>query len=93
MTSREQKKFDLLIGFVNDICEVVSNPEEHLDFNTKDSSIYSIGYSLDKNNEPVIETIDCDKSINALKGTLSEILDMVRSYSKVDYSEKWEELR
>lgn len=93
MTKKELKKFDLLIGFVNNICEIVSNPEEYLDPNCKDSSVYSIGYCLDDKNNPTIETIECEDDYESLKINLDEIYRLVKAYSRADFTKQWEELR
>ena len=86
-------KFDYLIGFVNDIAEIVSDPEELLDPNTGDSSALSIGYWTDLNGNITLSDIEGDESVTAFNSSLEEILNLVKSNIKTDFSKKWEELR
>lgn len=93
MTEKELEKYDLLVGFVNDIAEIVCDPEEYLDPNTKDSTAYSIGYCLNNKNEPILSDIECDESITAISEVLKELIRMVKDNSSSDYSKEWEKLR
>lgn len=91
MTNKELKRLDILIGFANDICEIVSDPEEHLSPNSKDTSVLSIGYYQDKNNETIIVPFEEGDSIKDLKDVLQEITYLVKTHSKVDFTEQWKE--
>lgn len=93
MNNKELDKFDYLIGFVNEIAEIVFSPDEYLDVNTKDSCCLSLGYSLDKNGNPVIYDIEGDNSVSAVRDTLKAIISEVKSTSGVDYTKQWEKLR
>lgn len=92
MTKKELERLDILIGFVNDICEIVCDPDKYLDPNTKDSPTLSIGYFEGDKNESLISAIDGD-DINYLKDTLTDLKNQIKGYSKVDFSKQWEELR
>lgn len=93
MTKEELEKFDLLIGFVNDICEIVSDPEELMYSNCKDSSCLSIGYCVDDDCNPTIETIEGNDDYENLEENLKEICRLVKTYSREDYSKQWDKLR
>ena len=86
-------KFDYLIGFVNNIAEIVSGPEELLDPNTGDCSVLSIGYWTDLNGNITLSDIEGDESVTAFNSSLEAILNLVKSNIKTDFSKKWEELR
>lgn len=88
-TVKELNKYNYLVGFVNEVCDIISDPEEYLDSNEKDSSVLSIGYD----SEPIIKTIDGDDSVDALKENLEEIIRILKSSVKKDYAEEWEKLR
>ena len=89
MKKKSIDKLNLLISFVNNICDIVCNPEEHLDPNCKNSPCLYIGYFLDDKNNPTVETNEGDDGIEGLKDTLDEITYLVRAYSKVDHSKEW----
>ena len=93
MTKKEFNKYDYLIGFVNEVCDIISDPEEYLDPNTKDSSVLSIGYYTNDKDEPIIETIDGDDSVSALKANFKEIIGMLKASVKKDYTKEWKKLR
>lgn len=92
MTKKELKRLDMLVGFVNDISEIVCDPDEYLDPNTKDSPTLSIGYFEDNNNETIISAIE-GSNICDLKDTLSDLLNQIKEYSKADFTKEWEKLR
>ena len=92
MTKKELKRLDMLVGFVNDISEIVWNPNEYLDPNTKDLPTLSIGYFEDNNNETIISAVD-GSNICDLKNTLSDLLNQIKGYLRVDFTKQWEELR
>lgn len=92
MNKEELEKLDYLIGFVNEIAEVVFSPDESLDPNG-DVCVYSIGYSLDKNNEPVISDNEGDTSRYALIDNLRAIVEETKSRSRADFTKEWEKLR
>ena len=87
MTKKELKRLDMLVGFVNNISEIVCDPNGYLDPNTKDSPTLSIGYFEDNNNETIISAID-GSNICDLKDTLSDLLNQIKGYSKADFTKR-----
>jgi hypothetical protein len=93
LNKKEFSKFDYLIGFVNNIIEMVSDPETDQSSNCKGSSIYSIGYEAgDKDNLKLGLLIEEDGSITEFKENLKYIEDLVRSRLNIDNTKEWEEL-
>ena len=86
------EKLDALIGFVNDIAEIVSDPEEACDFNAKDCPVYAVGYSVDNDNVVDISTLESSE-VEDFTDNLDDIVELVKSAVKTDFSKKWEELR
>lgn len=92
ISDSEMKKLDALVGFVNDIAEVVADPDEALDFNAKDCPVYAIGYSDGKDSKIKMSTLESSR-IKDFTDNLNEILELVKSSVKTDYTERWEILR
>lgn len=92
ISDSEVKKLDALIGFVNDIAEVVADPDEALDFNAKDCSVYAVGYSESKDSKIKMSTLESSK-IKDFTDNLDEILQLVKDSVRTDYTERWEILR
>ena len=89
--SHNLEKLDALIGFVNDVAEIVSDPEEACDFNAKDCPVYAVGYSVDEN---VVDISTLESSeVEDFTENLDEVLDLVKSLVKADFSKDWEKLR
>lgn len=93
LSNKEFEKVKYLVGFYNRIVDIVSNPGEELDFNTKDTSIYGIGYFENNKGNVIISLIDGSKDMTEFKDSLSTIEDYVKTNSKIDYTKNWEELR
>lgn len=93
LSDREFAKVEYLVGFYNKIVDMVSNPEEELDFNTKDTSIYGIGYFENNKGNIRISLIDGSTDMTEFKDSLSTIEDYVKTNLKINYTKKWEELR
>ena len=91
ITDKEFKKIEYLLGFVNDIAEMVLSPEEYLDPNTGDSTVYSLWCS-EEDNKIKLSTLE-DDSLKDFKETLHAIRKEVRDVVKVDFTKQWEELR
>lgn len=87
----DYEKVQYLLGFVNNIAEMVLDPDEYTDPNTKDSTVYSVWCSEDDDNI-VLSTLE-GEDVEEFKDTLSAIEDEVKSVVKVDFSKRWEELR
>ena len=93
LSDKEFEKVEYLVGFYNRIVDIVSNPEEELDFNTKDTSIYGIGYFENNKGNVTISLIDGSRDMVEFKDSLSTIEDYVKTNSKIDHTKDWEELR
>lgn len=91
LNKKEFTKIDLLIGFVNNILDIVSNPDEELDFNTKDTSVYAIGYSIEDGNEVKLSTLE-SSTVKDWKDNLLDIENKIKENAKKDFSEKWKNL-
>lgn len=94
LSDNDFKKVSYLVGFFNDIVDIVSNPDEELDFNTKDTSVYGIGYY--KNNKGNVRLCDItmeDFSVTSFKDTVAEIGERIKSNCKYSHAKEWEELR
>ena len=94
LNDKEFTKFDYLIGFVNNIVEMVSDPETDQDSNCKGSSVYSIGYEKgDKGNIKLGLLVEDDGSITEFKDNLIYIEGLVRNLLTHDNTKAWEDLR
>ena len=91
LTNKEFEKIEYLLGFVNDIAEMVLSPEEYLDPNTGDSTAYSLWLS-EEDGKIKLSTLE-DDSVKDFKETLHAIREEVRDVVKVDFTKQWEELR
>lgn len=91
ITDKEFKKIEYLLGFVNDIAEMVLSPEEYLDPNTGDSTVYSLWLS-EEDGKIKLSTLE-DDSLKDFKETLHAIREEVRDVVNVDFTKQWEELR
>ena len=91
VSDKDFEKIEYLLGFVNNIAEMVLDPEEYLDPNTKDSTVYSVWCSED---DDTIELSTLEgNDVEEFKDTLASIEDEGKSVVKVDFSKRWEELR
>lgn len=91
ITDKEFKKIEYLLGFVSDIAEMVLSPEEYLDPNTGDSTVYSLWLS-EEDGKIKLSTLE-DDSLKDFKETLHAIREEVRDVVNVDFTKQWEELR
>ena len=92
LSDNEFKKVEYLVGFVNTIAEIVCSPEEYLDFNTKDTTVYAIGYSENQKGNIMFSTLE-DNTLADFRENLHSIEGEVRDCVRVDYLPKWEKLR
>ena len=91
ISDEDFEKIEYLLGFVNNIAEIVLDPDEYLDPNTKDSTVYSVWCSED---DDTIELSTLEgNDVEEFKDTLAAIECEVKSVVKVDFSKRWEELR
>ena len=91
ISDEDFEKIQYLLGFANDIAEMVLSPEEYLDPNTGDSTVYSLWCS-EEDDKITLSTLE-DDSLEDFKETLHAIREEVRDVVKVDFSKQWEELR
>lgn len=91
ISEEDYEKIQYLLGFVNNIAEMVLDPEEYLDPNTKDSTVYSVWCSEDDDTVE-LSTLEGD-DVEEFKDTLIAIENEVKSVVKVDFTKRWEELR
>ena len=91
ITDKEFKKIEYLLGFVSDIAEMVLSPEEYLDPNTGDSTVYSLWLS-EEDGKIKLSTLE-DDSVKDFRETLHSIREEVRDVVNVDFTKQWEELR
>ena len=91
ITGKEVEKFEYLVGFVNEIAEIVSDPEQYLDPNAKDLSVFAIGYEEDNGNVE-LSTIESNE-LEDFISNMSDIVDMVRKAVRVDFTKQWHKLQ
>ena len=91
ISEEDYEKVQYLLGFANDIAEMVLSPEEYLDPNTGDSTSYSLWCSED-NEGFILGTIDSN-DVDDFKETLHAIREEVRAVVGKDFTKQWEELR
>ena len=94
LNKKEFTKFEYLIGFVNNVIELVSDPETDQSSNCKRSSVYSIGYEIgDKDNLKLGCLIEEDGSITELRENLKYIENLLHNLLTHDNTEEWEAIR
>lgn len=91
ISEEDYEKVQYLLGFVNNIAEMVLDPEEYLDPNTGDSTVYSLWLS-EEDSKIKLSTLE-DDSVKDFKETLHSIREEVRDVVRVDFTKQWEELR
>lgn len=92
LSDKDFEKVEYLVGFFNNICEIVLSPEEYLDFNTKDTTTYAIGYGQNQKGNITFSTLESD-TIADWKLNMRCIEEEVKNLVTCDYSEEWEKLR
>ena len=98
MSNEDFEKVDYLIGFYNQIVRMVSNPDEETDYNSKDSSVFAIGYVVDYCNREGVGKVKIDDihlervTLADFKKMLKEISGRVKEHISIDYTKEWEEL-
>ena len=94
LNKKEYTKFEYLIGFVNNVIEMVSDPETDQSSNCKRSSVYSIGYEIgDKDNIKLGCLIEEDGSITEFRENLKYIENLLHNLLVHDNTEEWEAIR
>lgn len=94
LNDKEFTKFNYLIGFVNNIIEMVSDPETDQSANCKGSSVYSIGYETgDKDNLKLGCLEEDEGSVSEFKANLQSVESMIKDVLTINFSKQWEELQ
>jgi endo-alpha-1,4-polygalactosaminidase (GH114 family) len=91
ISNKDYEKIEYLLGFVNSVAEVVCNPEEMLDPNTGDSTVFAIGCSVDDDTLE-LSTLESDDAEDFRENLLA-LEKEIKPVLTVDYSKQWEELR
>lgn len=87
ISDKDFKKLEYLVGFVNTIAEIVCDPDEFLDPNTGDTSVFAIGYSVEDDNIE-ISTLESEE-VQDFADNLADLETEVKSAAKLDFSGKW----
>ena len=93
LSDEDFEKFEYLVGFLNTVAEIVSNPEEMLDPNTGDSTVFSIGYSVDNNDTVELSTIDGSVEVEDFRENLAALETEIKLAVRKDFSKQWRELQ
>lgn len=86
------EKLDMLVGFVNAIVYMVSNPDEHLSPNCHGTSVLSIGYYRDDNDSLHLANEEMEEKKTDFKNTLKEVEKLLKQSIKEDFTKQWEDL-
>lgn len=92
LSDEEFEKFEYLVGFVNTVAEIVSNPEEMLDPNTGDSTVFSVGYSVDNEDAIELSTLDSE-TVEDFRENLAALESEIKAVVRKDFSKQWQELQ
>lgn len=92
ISDEQFEKVEYLVGFVNTVAEIVSDPEEMLDPNTGDSTVFSVGYSVDSDNAIELSTLESD-TVEDFKENLAALEDEIKLVVRKDFSKQWQEIQ
>ena len=91
ISDEQFERVEYLLGFVNTIAEIVSDPELYMDPNCKTSTVFAIGVTeADDNLE--FGTNESD-DLEDFRENLAALESEVKSLVRVDYSDKWKEIQ
>lgn len=91
ISDKDYEKIEYLLGFVNSVAEMVCSPEEMLDPNTGDSTVFAIGCS-DDDDTLELSTLESSEAEDFRENLLA-LEKEIKAALTVDYSKQWEELR
>lgn len=91
ISDEQFERIEYLLGFVNTIAEIVSDPEEFMDPNCKTSTVFAIGCT-ETGDSLEFGTNESD-DIDDFRDNLAALENEVKSLVRVDYSDKWKELQ
>ena len=92
LSKKDFEKFEYLVGFANTVAEIVCDPEEMLDPNTGDTTVFSVGYSVDNSNVIELSTLESD-TVKDFRENFADLETEIKNNANVDFSKKWKELQ
>lgn len=92
ISDEDFEKIEYLVGFVNTVAEIVCNPEEMLDPNTGDSTVFSVGYSVDNEDAIELSTLD-GETVEDFRENLAALESEIKAVVRKDFSKQWQELQ
>ena len=92
LSDKELEKLDYLIGFVNTVAEIICDPEEMLDPNTGDSTVFTVGYSVDNEDAIELSTLD-GETVEDFRENLAALESEIKAVVRKDFSKEWRELQ
>ena len=87
ISDKEFRKIEYLVGFVNTVAEIVCDPDEFQDPNAKDSTVFTIGYSIE-NDSVEFSTLESD-TLGDFRLNLKDLETEIKNAVKTDFSNKW----
>ena len=92
ISDEDFKKFEYLVGFVNTVAEIVCDPEEMMDPNTGDSTVFSVGYSVGNDDTVELSTLESD-TVDDFRENLAALEGEIKSVVRKDFSKQWKEIQ
>ena len=92
ISDEDFEKFEYLVGFVNTVAEIVCDPEEMMDPNTGDSTVFSVGYSVGNDDTIELSTIESD-TVDDFRENLAALESEIKSVVRKDFSKEWHEIQ
>ena len=87
ISDKDFRKIEYLVGFVNTVAEIVCDPDEFQDPNAKDSTVFTIGYSVE-NDSVEFSTLESD-TLGNFRLNLKDLETEIKNAVKTDFSNKW----
>lgn len=91
ISDKDFEKIEYLLGFVNTVAEIVCDPEEMLDPNTGDSTVFTIGCTVEDDTVQ-LSTLESNE-VEDFRANLADLETEIKSLVRVDYSEQWKEIQ
>lgn len=91
ISDKDFEKIEYLLGFVNTVAEIVCDPEEMLDPNTGDSTVFTIGCTVEDDTVE-LSTLESNE-VEDFRANLADLETEIKSLVRVDYSEQWKEIQ
>ena len=93
ISDEDFEKFEYLVGFVNTVAEIVCDPEEMMDPNIGDSTVFAVGYSVGNDDTVELSTIDGSEEVEDFKDNLAALESEIKLVVRKDFSKQWQELQ